>query len=498
MKSVNLKLNKDFTIGTTDKRIFGSFIEHLGRGIYGGLYEPEHPLADEDGFRTDVIELVKEIDVPVVRYPGGNFVSGYDWTDGIGPKESRPRTLELAWNTTETNQFGTDEFAKWVKKANTQAMMAVNLGTKGIDDARHIVEYCNHKSGTYWSDLRRKNGCEEPHNFKLWCLGNEMDGAWQMGHMDAHDYGLKANSAARAMKMVDPDIETVLCGSSGKGMKTFGTWETETLDICYDAVDYLSLHTYIGNGENNLENFLAKSIDMETFIKDVVSTVDYVKAKRRSKKIINLSFDEWNVWYHSSGAKFEKWCEAPHILEDKYDFADVLAVGLMLNVLIRNCDRVKIGCMAQLVNVIAPIMTENGGKAYRQTTFYPYKFASHYGRGRVLNTVAKSTKHDTKDFTDVDDIDTVAVLSEDEEYITIFAINRAVDEEGLLSAELQNFSDYLPAEHIAISGYDTAQINTAECETVRPHNEKTPIIDGNSLVANLKPLSWNCIRLKRI
>ncbi len=242
MKRSKLFIDKHFKIGEVDKRIYGSFIEHLGRGVYGGIYQPGSPLADEQGFRTDVAQLITRLDVPVVRYPGGNFVSGYHWEDGVGPKSERPRKTDLAWNVIETNQFGLNEFMDWTGKANTEAMMAVNLGTRGVDDAKNIVEYCNLKEGTYYSNLRKKHGYEKPHDIKLWCLGNEMDGPWQMGHKTAQEYGRIAAEAGRIMKMVDPSIELVTCGSSSLTIDTFGTWEDTVLSEAYDVTDYLSLH----------------------------------------------------------------------------------------------------------------------------------------------------------------------------------------------------------------------------------------------------------------
>lgn len=497
MKQAKLIINPEYKIGEIDRRLFGSFIEHLGRAVYGGIFEPDHPCADEDGLRRDVIDLVRELDVPIVRYPGGNFVSGYNWEDGVGPLELRPKRLELAWNSTETNEFGTNEFMKWCQKANTAPMMAVNLGTRGADEARNLVEYCNHAGGTYWSDLRRSHGYQQPHKVKLWCLGNEMDGPWQMGHKNAVEYGLLANAAGKLMKLTDNSIETVICGSSNSGMKTFGEWEATTLDIAWDNVDYVSLHTYYGNGDKNIEDFLARSCDMDEFIKGVVATCDYVRAKKKSKKRINLSFDEWNVWYHSFGADYEKWSKAPHILEDVYDFADVLVVGLMLNTLLKHCDRVKIACLAQLVNVIAPIMTEDNGKAWRQTIFYPFMYASKYGRGSVLQGVFTSDCHDTRSYTDVTDLDCSAILSENGEEITIFAINRTLSEDGLLSVKLENFKGFMPIEHIAISGYDLATVNTVTAQPVAPHSEALPEIDGELLTVKTAPLSWNMIRLKK-
>ncbi len=295
-------LHPELQIGEIDPRLYGSFIEHLGRAVYGGIYEPGHPSADANGFRMDVADLIREINVPIVRYPGGNFLSGYDWEDGIGPKDQRPRRLELAWRTIETNQFGTDEFMDWCKAAGTTPMMAVNLGSRGLDAARSLLEYCNHPSGTYWSDLRRANGHEQPYAVKTWCLGNEMDGPWQIGHKTADEYGRVALETAKVMKWVDPSVELVACGSSNRRMPTFAAWEATVLDHTYELVDYLSLHTYYGNRDNDTPNFLAKSIDMDRFIESVVSICDYIQAKKRSKKVLNLSFDEWNVWFHSNAA----------------------------------------------------------------------------------------------------------------------------------------------------------------------------------------------------
>nr|MCR5689729.1 alpha-N-arabinofuranosidase [Clostridiales bacterium] len=303
MKKSKLTLNADFRVAKVDPRIYGSFIEHLGRAVYGGIYEPGHPTADGNGFRGDVAELVRESGATVVRYPGGNFVSGYNWEDGVGPVEKRPKRLELAWNSVEPNTFGTDEFIKWCRATGTEPMMAVNLGTRSDAEAQALVEYCNHASGTYWSDLRIANGARDPHGVKLWCLGNEMDGPWQIGHSDARAYGLKANSASRMMKMTDDSIETVLCGSSNMWMRTFGEWEAQTLDIAYDTVDYVSMHSYFDNRPGDLADFLAKTTEMDDFINGVVAVCDYIKAKKHSKKTVNLSFDEWNVWYHSNGTK---------------------------------------------------------------------------------------------------------------------------------------------------------------------------------------------------
>lgn len=498
MKKAKMTLVSEFKNAKIDERIYGSFIEHLGRAVYGGIYEPGHPYADEDGFRTDVIEEIKKLNVPIVRYPGGNFVSGYNWEDGVGPVELRPKKLELAWGVTEPNLFGTNEFAKWCKKADTQCMMAVNLGLRGPDEARNLVEYCNHEKGSYWSDLRRSHGYEAPHNIKTWCLGNEMDGPWQIGHKTAVEYGRTALEASKVMKWTDPSIETIMCGSSNMGMSTFGEWEATTLDIAYDAVDYVSLHIYFDNRPNDTASFLAKSMVMDDFIKTVVCICDYIKGKKHSKKQINLSFDEWNVWYHSNGAPVERWCTAPHQLEDIYNFEDALLIALLLMTLLKHADRVKIACIAQLVNVIAPIMTENGGKVWEQTIFYPFMHLSNYGRGYTLHTEIDSPKHDTKEFTDVPDVESLATLSEDGENLTVFAVNRNLDEDVELCVSLLDFDGFEVIDAIEMSGYDVKAENGITSCPVKPFKKENPVIDGKIMSVPLKPLSWNVIRLAKV
>ena len=279
MKKASLILDRNYVVGPVDRRLFGSFIEHLGRAVYGGIYEPGHPEADEQGFRRDVLSLVKRLNVPVVRYPGGNFVSGFRWEDSVGPRENRPKRLDLAWMTTETNEVGIHEFADWAKKADTEIMYAVNLGTRGPDDARNVVEYLNHPSGSLYSDMRIKNGRRDPFGVKLFCLGNEMDGPWQMGAKTAEEYARTACEAAKLMKWVDPSIELVACGSSSSRMPTFGDWEYRVLSECYDHVDYVSLHRYYGNPDGNTEDFLASTMDLDEFIKTVFSICDAVKGK---------------------------------------------------------------------------------------------------------------------------------------------------------------------------------------------------------------------------
>ncbi|CAG7624455.1 alpha-N-arabinofuranosidase [Paenibacillus allorhizosphaerae] len=492
-------VDKDFIIGEVDKRIYGSFIEHLGRAVYGGIYEPDHPLSDEQGFRTDVLELVRSLQTPIIRYPGGNFVSGYDWKDGIGPKESRKKRLELAWRTVEPNQVGLNDFADWCKKAGADIMWAVNLGTQGPEDARSIVEYSNHPGGTYWSDLRAHHGYKEPHAIKTWCLGNEMDGPWQIGHKTAEEYGRIACETAKVMKWVDPSIELVACGSSSRGMVTFPDWEATVLDHTYPHVDYISLHTYYGNKQNDTATFLARSLQMDDFIRSVIATCDYVKAKKRSKKTMMLSFDEWNVWYHSNeaDAKIEPWQIAPPQLEDIYNHEDALLVGCMLISLLKHADRVKMACMAQLVNVIAPIMTQTGGKAWKQTIYYPYLHASVFGRGKALVPLIQSPKYDTKEMTDVPYLEAVAVHNEEQSEVTVFAVNRDTDNALPLQVDLRSFGSCRLIEHIVLEHDDLKAVNTAdEPDRVKPNNNGNASVADCIVSAMLSKASWNVIRLK--
>lgn len=498
MKKANLCIDRHFLIGDVDKRIYGSFIEHLGRAVYEGIYQPGSPFADEQGLRGDVIQLINELNVPIVRYPGGNFVSGYHWEDGVGPKEQRPEKIDLAWNVIETNQFGLNEFMDWAAKAGTSAMMAVNLGTRGVEDAKNIVEYCNLKGGSYYSDLRRKHGYEQPHDIKLWCLGNEMDGPWQMGHKTAEEYGRIAAEAGRIMKMVDPSIELVACGSSALSMPTFGSWEDTVLSESYDMVDYLSLHQYYGNRDNNTADFLASTVAMDEFISSVISICDAVKAKKRKKKSINLSFDEWNVWYHSNeqDRKLERWCKAPHQLEDVYNFEDALLVAGMMITMLRHADRVKVACLAQLVNVIAPIMTSDTG-AWKQTIYHPFALISNYGRGTVLNTLVEAPVYESR-HGDAPYLDAVCIADEEKDTLTIFAVNKDLEESMELSCDLRQFEGYQVKEHIVLTHPDIKAVNTEENpDNVVPGTGGNAKVENGRLQALLCDKSFHVIRLAK-
>jgi alpha-N-arabinofuranosidase len=487
---VSIDLSK--TISKIDDRIYSSFIEHLGRAVYGGIYEPGHETADDMGFRQDVMKLIKELKVPMVRYPGGNFVSGYNWEDGTGDKALRPKKMELAWNSIETNEVGIDEFQEWAKRAESDVMMAVNLGTRGADDARNIVEYCNSKTDTYYANKRRENGFEDPFGIKVWCLGNEMDGDWQIGTKRPKEYARLACETAKLMKMVDPSIELVACGSSGPFMETFGEWEETVLREAYEHLDYISLHSYYGNPDNNSQEYLGSAAIMDKFIRDVVDICDKVKAEKKSEKQINLSFDEWNVWFHSNeqDKKQEPWQIAPPLLEDMYNLEDSIVVGDLMITLLKHCDRVKIACLAQLVNVIAPIMTVTGGGVWKQTIFYPFMYTSVNGRGSALETEVVSDTFTEGKAEKVANVDAVAVLSEDEKTISLFAVNRKLGEDAEL--DLSGFEGFKLESHVSMEGDDLKAGNSMETpDNVTPVTHEV----GDSIV--LKGGSWNFLKFTR-
>jgi alpha-L-arabinofuranosidase len=417
------------TIGALDPNVFGSFLEHLGRAIYEGIYEPGSKLSDSDGFRKDVLHEIRELRVPIIRYPGGNFVSGYNWLDGVGPKASRPRTLDKAWNTIESNQFGTNEFMSWCKAAGSTPLMGLNLGTGSAEEAAALVEYCNVEKGTKWSDLRRQHGIAEPYKVQNWCLGNEMDGPWQIGHMSATEYGMKASDAARQMRYVDPSLKLIACGSSGPFMPTYLEWDREVLEQCYEYVDGLSLHRYFGNDERDTgkdsSKYVAMNLSMEKQIAESLAVCDLVRGHKRSAKKLWLSFDEWNVWYRERTGDavngHEK--EAPHLLEEIYNLEDALLVGGLVNALLRNADRVKIGCLAQLINVIAPIMTNADG-IYRQTIYYPYRWGLEFAQGSVLNLLVDSPTYDVNGMNQVPYVDVAASYDGASGKLSVFVLNR--------------------------------------------------------------------------
>ncbi|HLJ11131.1 MAG TPA: alpha-N-arabinofuranosidase [Planctomycetaceae bacterium] len=464
------------TSADLDRRLFGSFLEHIGRAIYGGIFEPGSKLADESGFRRDVLDEIRGLEVPMVRYPGGNFVSGYNWLDGVGPRDKRPRVLERAWNSIETNAFGTNEFIAWCRKVDSEPLLAVNLGTGTPETAAALVEYCNLEQGTRWSDLRRAHGAVQPHKVKHWCLGNEMDGPWQIGHMTAGEYGRKAADAARQMRVVDRDIKLVACGSSGPFMPTYLEWDRQALEQCYNDVDAVSLHRYVNNTrdtDGKSERFIALNLSFEQQIDEVLGVCDLIRARLRSRKRLWLSFDEWNVWYREMQLDGKQQV-APHLVEEVYNLEDALLVGGILNSLIRKAARVRIGCLAQLVNVIAPLAT-NAERVLRQSIYFPYLWALKYARGKVLDLSVKSAGYDVPGVGPVPYIDAAATLEPEAGRLTCLILNRDLERERELSIV---WRDSPPARVLAcqvLTGADLKAFNTFEHpDRVSPRDLEPP------------------------
>ena len=496
--TARLTLDPAFTVGEVNPRLFGSFVEHLGRCVYTGIFEPEHPTADAAGLRQDVLDLVRELGVTVVRYPGGNFVSGYRWEDGVGPVENRPTRLNPAWGTLETNRFGLAEFMDFTAKAGAEPLLAVNLGTRGVQEACDLLEYCNHPGGSFWSDLRAKHGAKAPYRVRLWCLGNEMDGPWQIGHKTAAEYGRLAAETARAMRMIDPSIRLVACGSSSASMPTFPTWEATVLEETYDLVDYVSLHAYYEEQDGDTDSFLASAAGMEAFIESVVATCDYARARARSPKRLELAFDEWNVWYTSrfQAAPRPGWEEAPRLAEDSYTVTDAVVVGSLLITLLRHCDRVTLACLAQLVNAIAPILTEPGGPAWRQTTFYPFAQASRYARGQVLRVEPSCPSHETARYGEVPLLHATATLDGATGAVTLLAVNRDRGRPLALTADVRGLGGGVAVEHLALADQDPTARNTLDAPNrVTPRRVGGASAEDGTLRATLPPLSWNVLRL---
>ena len=494
MSDVRVVLDPAFRIGQVNRRLFGSFVEHMGRCVYGGIYEPDHPLADETGLRKDVIELTAELGVATVRYPGGNFVSNYQWEDGVGPKQQRPARRDLAWRSIETNQFGLNEFIDWARKAQVEPMLTLNLGTRGVVDALNLLEYCNAEPGTYYSDLRVTHGYPEPHGVKLWCLGNEMDGPWQVGHKTADEYGRLAAETARAMKRLDPTVQLVACGSSNADMPTFGSWEATVLSHCYDLVDYISLHAYYEPHGDDLRSFLASGASMDRFIEGTIATADHMRVTGKHRKKINLSFDEWNVWYQAEfgGEDSLDWTQAPRLIENAFTVADAVVVGGLLISLLNHSDRVTVACQAQLVNIIAPIRAEADKPAWRQTTFHPFAQTATNARGTALRPSVDAPPLETAEHGTVAAVDVAATLDGDSG--AAFLVNRNPDKALDVEIRLQNLPPVAAARHTVLADADLTARNTLdEPDRVVPSRDSvTPASDGR-LIVTLPPASWNMV-----
>lgn len=491
MKTIKTIANKNFIKGKVSPYLFGSFAEHMGRVIYTGIFAPESRQADEDGFRKDVLKAVQDSGISIVRYPGGNFVSTYCWEDGVGPRKDRPVRLDPAWKSIETNAFGTDEFIRWTKKAGVEPMLAVNLGTRGIEEAIRYLEYCNISKGTSLSDMRIKNGAADPYNVKLWCLGNEMDGDWQVGHKTAYEYGRLAAETSKAMKAIDPGIKTILCGSSLSSMATFPDWELETLDLAYDYVDYISLHQYFGGQEKGTESFLHQADDLENFIKTVSAAITVTKAKKRTTKDLFISMDEWGVWTRPSDntndeAEENRWEIAPSISEMIYSFQDALLFAGMLMTMIKNSDIVKIACQSLITNISAMIMTDKDGDMWCQTIYEPFRYMANHSDGVILNEAVCGGDQVCQ---------LLYIYDKTDSCIYCYALNRSTNEDIDLDIELQGFEIKGVSEQFRLHNDDINATNEVNHNNVvLEKTEDSTIIDGR-VSCRLQSLSWNVIKI---
>ena len=506
MKEARLKIDRDFAIAKVDQRIFSTFIESIRDIVYGCIYNPEHPTADEQGFRKDVLELMRELRSTAIRYPGGNLVSCYHWMDGIGPKEARPVRYDKAWKQIDNNHMGIDEYTDWVKKAGSEPILAVNLGTGTPEEASYEIEYTNMEGGTYYSDLRKQYGHEKPHNIKLWCLGNEMDGTWQMGEKTAEEYGRIAYETAKQMRQVDPNIELVACGScaNDKSHPSFPEWDRIVLEHCYDKVDYLSLHRYFSYDPESIkgtvfpvqftpEDLPCIAKDLISFIDTVCAAADYVKGLKYSDKTINICFDEWGViTSQTAHAKGLDWSERkdpePGKRPEGANVIDACLFGSILISFLNRCDRVKIACQSIVIGSVIGVDPKGG--AFRQTTFYPFMQAATKGKGVVLRTSLNSPLKKTDGYGEQPFIQTATVYDEENNIVTIFAVNLDLRESVELNCALQ-FDHIELIKHIQLQDQQPLAMNTFE----NP-NRVVPKEVALSDKVILLPLSWNVLRYR--
>ncbi|MEO5367719.1 MAG: hypothetical protein H7831_15445 [Magnetococcus sp. WYHC-3] len=426
MQPTTITLHSEFQIARVDPRIFGGFLEHMGRAVYEGVYDPASVHADKEGCRKDVLDILRQMNMTAMRYPGGNFASGYHWQDGVGPRSQRPTVRELAWQSVERNHFGTDEYLHLCRKMGWTPMLTVNLGTGTPEEARNWVEYCNCPAGTRYADQRISNGAQPPHAVKLWCLGNEMDGHWQLGHVPADQYAIRAQQAAKMMKDTDKSIELVACGTCVTSMPTYMEWDRQVLEYMGDLADYISLHRYVGNNDNDTADYLAVTNAIDRQIEEMDAACRFVQAKRRSRKRAYLCFDEWNVWYKNQQMNGEGQT-APHLIEEVYNLEDALVVAGFLQSFIRHADSVKIANLAQIVNVIAPVLT-CGDRALVQSIFYPFAMISRRRDGVALRVAMDGPSYEGRKNGPVPCVDASAIL--DNRKINVFLTNRNMTEEA--------------------------------------------------------------------
>jgi alpha-N-arabinofuranosidase len=490
-QTARVTLDNERTVGAISRHLFGGFAEHMGRCVYGGLYDPGSGQADERGFRRDVQAALREMGISILRYPGGNMLSGYEWLDGVGPKEQRPRRRELAWQSIENNQFGTNEFIEYCRATGIEPMLGVNLGTGTLADAAALVEYCNMPTGTKYSDLRAEHGYAEPHNVRYWCVGNEMDGPWQIGHLEAHEYGRKALETAKMMRMLDRDLKLVVCGSSNPNMPTYPEWDRVVLEHTWEHVDYLALHDYAINFDDST-SYLASAARFENYLDTISGMMRYVKAKLRSSHDVYLSWDEWNVWYKDRSGR-GGWQEGPPLSEEVYNLEDALVVAQWMNVFLRRCDVLKIACLAQVVNTISPLTTR-GDQLLKQTTYYPFVMMSKHAAGMSLEPLVRAPEQETAMYGAMPLIDVAASYDEERDRGAVFLVNRSQSETVTTEIAWRGATPTRASGITQIAGTDLKAVNSFEQpNTIVPQQLDDLTVDNGMLTLRLPPLSFTVV-----
>ena len=480
-----IKIDPERTLGMIDRNIFGGFAEHLGRCIYGGIYDPDSPLADQDGLRTDVLAALGRLQMPLVRYPGGNFVSGYRWRDGIGPVRERPARIDLAWNAMETNRFGTNEFIRFCRRLNTEPYIAVNCGDGNMREAADWVEYCNGTRETTLVKLRHQHGFPEPHNVKYWGIGNEVDGHWQIGAKTAPEYARAFTEFAKVMKWTDPNIKLIASAVSD--------WEGRfvertqlLLEQAGDLIDYLSLHWYVGNWNNDFAEYMAVSELFEERLSACAGLIHALCLERKITRPVSIAVDEWNVWYRTRSK--EAGGSTSNKLEETYNLEDALVTAMHFNAFIRHAKTVKMANIAQIVNVIAPVFTRKDDLVL-QTIFYPFELYSSTCGQIALDVWQAGDIFSSGKYRGVPTLDVSATLDQTGKRLAVFAVNRSQDKGIETRIELSTGRFTGKARVITINGPDIKSENTFEKRAQVGSREHALAINGQSLVYEFEPHS---------
>lgn len=528
MKEARIHIHPRFLIGDISPRLYGAFLEPIGTMVNGSMYNPMHPTADADGFRQDFLEALKAAGLPALRLPGGNFVSGWDWKSSIGPREKRKTQLDTAWFQYYTNDVGYDEYLKWTQMVGAEPLVTINLGTNGLRDALHIVEYTNHPAGSYWSDLRREYGREAPYGVRTWYLGNEMDGPWQIGSWEKNPrgYGILAHEVSKGMKWIDPSIETVACVSSSPFLAHYPQWDLEVLQECYETVDYISLHHYHIAPPGDYGALLGGSCYFEDYIKTEIGLCDFMKTKLRSPKKMMLSFDEYGsreqplkgvlpgrgtVWEHEFNRERGYVRHDPDKMDSDTPFIqrggmlDALSSASTLLTLLRHADRVKIGCMTSGLHTLAAASHDH---VWKPAAHYPFAHLMKYGRGVSLRTAVSSDTYDIPGYAPshqfqystqkgISFVDAAAAFNKESGELAVFAVNRDCEHARLLNIDAQAFEGCRLIEHIQLHSDDLHLMNTWEKpDAILPKVNPDTSFHHGKLTAVIPPLSWNVFRFE--